>query len=215
MTAVLSRDDTAPAAPTCAAPDADVADWVARVQAGDTDAFAPIYNRYHDTVFHYVRSKVWGHRQIAEDLTSETFLRALRRLNGFTWQGRDLGAWLVTIARNLTVDYLKSGRCRLEVATGDIFDDDHRCCFAFSSHEAGPHAETASYLAGRSLWRAVLELQPEQRECLVLRFLVGLSVAETAQEMGKTEGAIKALAYRAVRALVRMHPELAEWAAAA
>jgi RNA polymerase sigma-70 factor, ECF subfamily len=209
MTAVLSRDDTAPAAP-----DADVAGWVASVQAGDTDAFGLIYSRYFDTVFRFVYFRV-GNRQLAEDLTSDTFVRALKRMHAFTWQGRDLGAWLTTIARNLTVDYFKSGRYRLEVTTGDVFDGDRRCCFAFSSEETDPHAETASYFAGRSLWRAVLELQPEQRECLVLRFLVGLSVAETAQEMGKNEGAIKALQYRAVRALVRMHPELAEWAAAA
>ena len=54
---------------------------------------------------------------------------------------------------------------------------------------------------------AVKQLNPEQQECIVLRFLQGFSVAETAQTMGKNEGAIKALQYRAVRALARLLPD--------
>src|SRR4029450_9068296 len=65
-----------------------------------------------------------GNRQLAEDLTADTFLRALKRIGSFTWQGRDPGAWLVTIARNLVADHFKSGRYRLEVTTGDVLDAD-------------------------------------------------------------------------------------------
>jgi RNA polymerase sigma-70 factor (ECF subfamily) len=74
-------------------------------------------------VFRFVYFRV-GNRQLAEDLTSDTFLRALKRIGSFTWQGRDLGAWLVTIARNLVADHFKSGRYRLEVTTGDVLDAD-------------------------------------------------------------------------------------------
>ena len=52
---------------------------------------------------------------LAEDLTSETFFRALRSMNSFRWQGKDFGAWLMTIARNLTTDHFKAGRTRLEI----------------------------------------------------------------------------------------------------
>ena len=59
-------------------------------------------------------------RALAEDLTSETFFRALRRMNTFRWQGKDFGAWLMTIARNLTTDHFKAGRTRLEQTTEDM-----------------------------------------------------------------------------------------------
>src|SRR6185436_8708591 len=78
---------------------ADITDLVARVQAGDTSAFDGIYRRYYDPVFRFIWFRVTS-RAVAEDLTSEVFLRALKRIGSFTWQGRDLGAWLITIARN-------------------------------------------------------------------------------------------------------------------
>jgi RNA polymerase sigma-70 factor (ECF subfamily) len=94
---------------------------VERAQAGEAEAFGLLYDRYFDTVFRFVYFRV-GNRQLAEDLTSDTFLRALKRIGSFTWQGRDLGAWLVTIARNLVADHFKSGRYRLEITTGDVLD---------------------------------------------------------------------------------------------
>ena len=63
------------------------------------------------------------------------------------------------------------------------------------------------HITNVTLLTAVKQLNPEQQECIVLRFLQGFSVAETAQAMNKNEGAIKALQYRAVRALNRLLPE--------
>src|SRR5690242_21596802 len=57
---------------------------------------------------------------LAEDLTAETFFRALRSMHSFRWQGKDFGAWLMTIARNLTADHFKAGRTRLEQTTEDM-----------------------------------------------------------------------------------------------
>src|SRR5690606_2206251 len=94
---------------------------VLRAKTGDAEAFGTLYDRYLDLVYRYVYFRVGSH-PLAEDLTSETFLRALRRIADFTWQGRDFGAWLVTIARNLVADHFKSGRYRLEVSTAEILD---------------------------------------------------------------------------------------------
>jgi RNA polymerase sigma-70 factor (ECF subfamily) len=181
----------------------DVWRLVDRAQAGDSDAFAQIYHRYLDTVLRFVYFRV-GNRQVAEDLTAETFLRALRRIGSVTWQGRDLGAWLVTIARNLVADYFKSGRYRFEVSTGEVLDADDA---QERGPEGSPEAAVVDHITNVALLSAVQRLNPEQRECIVLRFLQGFSVAETAQVMGKNEGAIKALQYRAVRALHRLLPE--------
>jgi len=190
--------------PTDAA--AEVWALVERAQAGEAAAFGLIYDRYVDTVFRFVYFRV-GNRQLAEDLTSDTFLRALKRIGSFTWQGRDLGAWLVTIARNLVADHFKSGRYRLEVTTGDVLDADRED----RGPEGSPESAVVDHITNVALLTAVKQLNPEQQECIVLRFLQGFSVAETAQTMGKNEGAIKALQYRAVRALARLLPDGFQW----
>ncbi|MFC7547332.1 ECF subfamily RNA polymerase sigma factor, BldN family [Plantactinospora sp. GCM10030261] len=183
-------------------PATEVWTLVERAQAGETEAFGLLYDRYVDTVFRFVYFRV-GNRQLAEDLTSDTFLRALKRIGSFTWQGRDLGAWLVTIARNLVADHFKSGRYRLEVTTGDVLDADRED----RGPEGSPEAAVVEHITNVALLTAVKQLNPEQQECIVLRFLQGFSVAETARAMGKNEGAIKALQYRAVRALARLLPD--------
>lgn len=191
---------TAPALDRPAADDPAAEVWalVERAQLGDAQAFGEIYKRYAATVFRFVYFRV-GNRPLAEDLTSDTFLRALKRIGSFTWQGRDLGAWLVTIARNLVADHFKSGRYRLEVLTGDVLDADRE------DREPGPEALTLDYLSNLDLIAAVKQLNGEQQQCIVLRFLNGCSVAETAIAMGKNDGAIKALQYRAVRTLARIY----------
>ncbi|BCJ60051.1 sigma-70 family RNA polymerase sigma factor [Micromonospora endophytica] len=191
-----------PSRPDPSDPATEVWALVERAQAGEAEAFGLIYDRYLDTVFRFVYFRV-GNRQLAEDLTSDTFLRALKRIGSFTWQGRDLGAWLVTIARNLVADHFKSGRYRLEVTTGDVLDADRED----RGPEGSPEAAVVEHITNVALLTAVKRLNPEQQECIVLRFLLGFSVAETARAMGKNEGAIKALQYRAVRALARLLPD--------
>ncbi|WP_374986444.1 ECF subfamily RNA polymerase sigma factor, BldN family [Streptomyces fradiae] len=171
---------------------------VERAQAGEAEAFGRLYDQYSDTVYRYIYYRVGG-RATAEDLTSETFLRALRRISTFTWQGRDFGAWLVTIARNLVADHFKSSRFRLEVTTGEMLDA--------NEVERSPEDSVLESLSNAALLEAVRKLNPQQQECVTLRFLHGLSVAETARVMGKNEGAIKTLQYRAVRTLARLLPE--------
>lgn len=166
-------------------------------QDGDGEAFGQLYDAYSDTVYRYIYYRV-SNKPLAEDLTSETFLRALRRIGTFTWQGRDFGAWLVTIARNLVADHFKSSRYRLEVPTGEMLDSDQT--------EASPEDSVLAYLSNKALLDAVCQLNSQQQECVTLRFLHGLSVAETAKIMGKNDGAIKTLQYRAIRTLARLLP---------
>jgi RNA polymerase sigma-70 factor (ECF subfamily) len=165
---------------------------------GDGEAFGQIYDAYVGQVYRYLYYRV-GSQPLAEDLTSETFLRALRRIDSFTWQGRDICAWFITIARNLVTDHYKSSRFRLEVSTADMLDADRA--------DDGIEQEVLNNLDNQALLGAVRQLKPEQQECVVLRFLQGLSVAETAAVMGRSDGAIKQLQLRAVRALAKLVPE--------
>ncbi|MET9920663.1 ECF subfamily RNA polymerase sigma factor, BldN family [Streptomyces sp. NPDC059605] len=184
--------------PTADSDSARMMDLVERAQAGEAEAFGRLYDQYSDTVYRYIYYRVGG-KATAEDLTSETFLRALRRISTFTWQGRDFGAWLVTIARNLVADHFKSSRFRLEVTTGEMLDA--------NEVERSPEDSVLESLSNAALLQAVRRLNPQQQECVTLRFLQGLSVAETARVMGKNEGAIKTLQYRAVRTLARLLPD--------
>ncbi|WP_175412301.1 ECF subfamily RNA polymerase sigma factor, BldN family [Streptomyces sp. TRM64462] len=184
--------------PTADSDSARMMELVERAQAGEAEAFGRLYDQYSDTVYRYIYYRVGG-KATAEDLTSETFLRALRRISTFTWQGRDFGAWLVTIARNLVADHFKSSRFRLEVTTGEMLDA--------NEVERSPEDSVLESLSNAALLEAVRKLNPQQQECVTLRFLQGLSVAETARVMGKNEGAIKTLQYRAVRTLARLLPE--------
>jgi RNA polymerase sigma-70 factor (ECF subfamily) len=165
-------------------------------QQGDRAAFGKLYDRYVDVVYRYVLFRV-GARELAEDVTSETFLRALRRIGSVSYQGRDVGAWFVTIARNLVLDHVKSSRFRLEVITSEVESP---------RTESGPEHEVLSKVTAEALLRCVDTLGDDQRECIVLRFLQGLSVAETAQIMNRNEGAVKALQHRAVRRLAQVLP---------
>jgi RNA polymerase sigma-70 factor (TIGR02952 family) len=175
----------------------ELRDIVLRARDGESDAFGVLYDRYVDLVYRFVYYRVGTHA-LAEDLTSETFLRALRRMSLFTWQGKDFGAWLVTIARNIVLDHFKSSRYRLEICTAELLET--------GRWEEGPEGAVLDSFTHRALFSAVRQLGSEQRECVVLRFLHGLSVAETAEVMGKNTGAIKALQYRATRSLARIFP---------
>jgi len=174
--------------------EADIVALVDRARDGDPDAFASLYDRYVERVYRFVLYRVQGDNALAEDVTSEVFLRALRKIKGFQWQGRDVGAWFLTIARNLVLDHFKSGRTRLEVlgveAEGDQVLDAEDAALARVSTQ--------------DLYKAIARLGNEQQEVIYWRFLQGYSVAETAAAMGKSDGAIKALQYRAVKALYKL-----------
>jgi RNA polymerase sigma-70 factor (ECF subfamily) len=207
------RPGPAPAAPAGSAgpagepdPDAAPGDTVAeeheetwrlvtRAQEGDGEAFGQLYDRYVDTVFRFIYFRV-NDRALAEDFTSETFLRALRRISSVNYQGRDIGAWFVTIARNIILDHMKSARHRLEITTNETPERKDRA--------ASPEDAVIDLLTSERLMEAVRQLGDEQRECVMLRFIQGFSVSETAAVMGKNDGAIKALQHRAVRKLAEL-----------
>jgi RNA polymerase sigma-70 factor (ECF subfamily) len=189
-----AEDDQAEAAK------AEAWELVHAAQQGDTSAFGRLYDRYVDVVYRYVLFRL-GDRDLAEDVTSETFLRALRRITSVSYQGRDVGAWFVTIARNILLDHVKSSRFRLEVVTDEVTEPGSGTVF-----QIGPEQEAITRATRAELLRCVAELGDDQRECIVLRFLQGLSVAETAEVMKRNEGAVKALQHRAVRRLAQLLP---------
>jgi RNA polymerase sigma-70 factor, ECF subfamily len=167
-------------------------DLVEAAQQGDREAFGRLYSRYAPGVSRFVGSRLRD-RDLAQDLTSETFARALRRIDSVSYQGRDAGAWFTTIARNLITDHVKSGRVQRETVTADI---DEAGTDQDSPEQAVVRRESAAEVR-----RRVGLLPTDQQQCIRLRFFQELSVAETAAAMGRGEGAIKALQHRGVLGL--------------
>jgi RNA polymerase sigma-70 factor, ECF subfamily len=165
---------------------------------GDSDAFGLLYDHYQGAVYRFLFYRTRS-ATLAEDLTSETFFRALRNMQNFRWQGKDFGAWLMTIARNLATDHFKAGRTRLELATEDMGVHDDAT--------EGPENAVLASLTNEVLLQALTELPAEQKDCLIMRFLQGMSIAETAAVLGRSEGAVKQLQLRGVRNLAKLMPE--------
>lgn len=165
---------------------------------GDSEAFGLLYDHYQPSVYRFLFYRTRS-SALAEDLTSETFFRALRSMQSFRWQGKDFGAWLMTIARNLATDHFKAGRTRLELTTEDMGQHDDAT--------EGPESTVLAGLTNEILLKALTQLPDEQRDCLVMRFLQGMSIAETAAVLGRSDGAVKQLQLRGVRNLAKLMPE--------
>jgi RNA polymerase sigma-70 factor (ECF subfamily) len=167
-------------------------------RGGDAEAFGQLFDHYHGPVYRFLYYRLTS-QALAEDLTSETFFRALRSINTFQWQGKDFAAWLMTIARNLIIDHHKSARMRLEMLTAEVGDRQEQ--------SATPEEHVLESLTYEMLREKLAELPAEQQECLVLRFLSSYSIAETAKVLNRSEGAVKQLQLRAIRNLARSMPE--------
>lgn len=182
--------------------DLDTRALVERAQAGDTAAYGEIYRRYHHKTYIYVLRRV-THRETAEDITQEVFLRAYRNLASFTWR-QDIGAWFTTIARNMVVDHFKSSHNRLTYAVGEQYELDR----ADGDRRVDPPTVAVVSESTSDMDKALAGLAAAQRRCLALRFGAGLPVEDTARALGINVGAVKSLQYRAMGAL-RRSPHLA------
>ena len=164
-------------------------------QAGDGAAFGRLYDRYLPSIYRYTYSKT-SSRSAAEDLTSETFLRAFRAIARRPRAHLNFAAWLVTIARNVVIDHHRSGWSRLAIVTDEVepqVDD-----------SMGPEQAALASVSEAALRGALSLLPDDQRECLLLRFFAGFSISETAAAMDRTDGAVKQLQFRATNRLRRI-----------
>ena len=168
---------------------------VAAAIDGDAAAFASLFEATLPSVYRYLYGRC-GDATLAEDLAQDAYLRAMRAVQtSFKGGSTEFLAWMIRIARNRFLDHVKSGRVRWEVVV-----DEMPVTFA----RGDPEREALDAVAGGDLRRALRQLTPEQQEIVFLRFFQGLQIAEVATVTGRTEGAVKALQFRALRALERL-----------
>ena len=167
---------------------------VERARRGDQQALADIYDWYLPRVYRYVLSRV-GNVVEAEDLTEDIFVRMLGAISGHRERNIPFSAWLFRIAHNHVMSYFRKAGSR---GTRDILDE------AIADSRPDPATAVEMRLTMEEVVRATRDLPEAQREVIALRFAVGLSVAETAQVLGKREGNVKALQHKAVMRLQRL-----------
>ncbi len=166
-------------------------EWVGHAINGDSDAFAKLYDAYVDRLYRFVFFRV-GNEQVAEDLTSQVFLKAWENLGRYEIRGLSFGAWLFRIARNLVIDHYRTRKVHMPL-DDDAFVNSHPALTAEGGMDAEFEAEW--------LRSAMKQLTDDQKTVLTLKFIEGLDTAEIAQVMGKRQGAIRALQLRGLQAL--------------
>lgn len=166
-----------------------------RARQADPAALTALYDQYVDKIYSYVYHRI-SNAELAEDITGQVFMRMLEAIKaGRPWQ-ISFSGWLYRIAHNLVIDHY---RRRSRASFVDIEE-----ATPLEAREGDPFQSVERQTNKARLRAALTLLTEEQAQVITLRFLEELSIAETAEIMGKTEGAIKALQYRAVMALKRV-----------
>lgn len=177
-------------------PDAPESALIARAIRRDREAFGQLYSLYFDRLYRYARLKL-GNAVDAEDLTEAVFLSAWRTIDRFSPKGdASFSAWLFRLAHNALVDRYRRGHEHVSLDTVEQLS-------AERDGGTNPEAVLEWRLTLFDLHRALIALTEEQREVVLLRFVEGLSAREVGDIMGKQEGTVRGMQFRAIEALRR------------
>jgi RNA polymerase sigma-70 factor (ECF subfamily) len=172
--------------------DAAIERLVRDAQAGDAWAFGRLFDHYHLPVHRYVASRVRRPCD-AEDLTQLVFVKALEALPRYEVRGIPFGSWLFRLARNAVIDFVRTSHEHTDLAQS----------VDRAGHEAGPDELAVIRQEIDAVGAALATLTDDQRDAIALRFFAGLSAREAAEVMGKQEGTVRGLQFRAIAALRR------------
>jgi RNA polymerase sigma-70 factor, ECF subfamily len=166
-------------------------DLLVRLQGRDPKALADLYDRYGQVVFRLILRMVRDNG-VAEDLVQETFLRVWNRIGGFDSERGAVGPWLLAVARNRAIDYLRSRGHRSE-STIELNETEHPELFADLS------TDVFNFDLVRQVKRALDQLDSLQRQAIELAYFEGMSQSEIAERMGQPLGTIKTWMRRAIQ----------------
>lgn len=165
---------------------------IQRAREGDTEAFSVLYERFVTRIYNYIYYRT-GNPHEAEDLTSRVFHRALHHINRYDNRGIPFSAWLYRIAHNLVANWHRDNSRRKEVPLDDYTQHPQRT--------QAPEASVVDNQEMEALLKAIRRMPPERQQLLILKFVEGMSNAEVAVIMMRSEGAIKSLYHRTLLAL--------------
>src|SRR6266511_5354881 len=167
-----------------------------RASRGDPAAFGMLYDRHISAVYRYVYYRVRDDAE-AEDLTSDVFMKALRAIPRYEPRQAFL-AWLYRIARNAVIDHVRRGGRQVSYEDALAHPEVHEV--------VEPDTELLAMSDSATLRGALEKLTPLQQEVIVLRFLEGFSTLEIAKLIGKREGTVRGIQFRAIGALRQLIP---------
>jgi RNA polymerase sigma-70 factor (ECF subfamily) len=164
---------------------------VCRAVGGDTEAFGDLYMRYLDDIYQYIFYRVTDEGR-AEDLTERVFVSAWEAIERYQPRGYSFSSWLYRIAHNAVVDYYRTDRDEkpLDAVTLTLADE-----------ALGPEETLIKKREVSRLLEAVAQLSEDRQRLIILRFVQGLSHAQVAEILGKSEGACRVIQHRALTAL--------------
>lgn len=160
------------------------------LQKRDPEVWAEVYEKYFSRVHRYIAVRV-GNKTEAEDLAGQVFLKALESISSFKWRGIPVSAWLFRIAHNQIIDYRRTNKVKFHSPLDE----------SLASSDADPVLEAEKSLDINRVIQALGQISQGQRDVIELRFIGGLSTAEVAKVLGKSEGAVKVLQHNALIAL--------------
>lgn len=165
---------------------------VKRAQEGDVNAVAELYDRFQPAIFRYVRARIFDH-QLAQDLTGEVFLRMVENLAHYEARGIPFLAWLYRIAHNQVVNHIRK-------ETAQTIEPWDAAAFLPQSEER-LSTQVEQKLELQRILQALERIDEQQREVLILRFLVEMPLKDVAEILDKSVGAVKSLQHRGILAL--------------
>ncbi|MGZ6340303.1 MAG: RNA polymerase sigma factor [Candidatus Limnocylindrales bacterium] len=172
--------------------EAAVEQLVAAARDGDAEAFGRLFDHYREPVYRYIASRIRRPTD-AEDLTQIVFVKVLEALPRYESRGVPFAGWLFRLARNTVIDFVRTHREHVEL----------EALTERSSTGPGPHEQVVTRADIDAVGVALATLTDEQRDAIALRFFAGLSAREAAEAMGKQEGTVRGLQFRAIAALRR------------
>lgn len=163
---------------------------IRKAQAGDIDAFGELYVRYVAMIYRYVRTRV-NDMQIAEDITEQVFLNVFRALAGYRPEGKKFSAYVYRAARNAVIDHYR------KPSTDYLVGDQPQALVNVRALDDG--LIESEHLA--QIMRSFGELPVEYQEVIRLRILLDIPTVTVAEWLDKSQGAIRVLLHRALKAL--------------
>jgi RNA polymerase sigma-70 factor (ECF subfamily) len=168
---------------------------VDRARSGDSLAAGELYDRYRDRIYRYVAYRLAPGTE-AEDATSAVFEGMLRGLASFRWkEGSTFDSWVFRIAHNVVASEFRRRKRAKEVSL-EGFDK--------AEPSAGPEDIQVARATREELRAALAHLTEDQRQVVALRLVAGLSAGEVGTVMGRSEGAVRIIQFRALDALRRV-----------
>jgi RNA polymerase sigma-70 factor (ECF subfamily) len=159
---------------------------------GEAEAFGLLYDRYQTQIYRFIYLKV-GHREEAEDLTHQVFLKSWQNITEYSFQGFPFSSWLYSVARHQVIDYYRTKKINISLENIAELKIEN------------PHSGIIdNNLDIERVKKAIHQLKDEQQDVIILRFIEDLSLQEVASILNKTEGAVKLLQHRAIKNLKKI-----------